>query len=491
MYRYANSVSARSAFIAGMGTLCTVVLVTSCSIIDVETLDTVMHPSVDLMILSEDDSVWIEFGLETDHARTERCIDVRDDSGSVSFDARWKGQRLTIVPIEPWTPGTRYEFLCEGTVYTPDNRSFPVRESVRFYSLSASGPPMLSSWSPPDEAVVGLHEPIILQFNKPIDGAMLERFITVSPPREILVGVGDDESTVTVNPADGWEGMNRYRWSVDSSMKDAEGLPLGRSFSGTFRTYLDTRSVGDPDIFAARILDASVRYPIDSIDRDMGVLFSFPEPVDTDSFRDCFRIEPAININFRFINGSAILVYPDRGEWKPGREYEVTIREGLSDTAGNKTEMPFSFSFTAIVPLIEILSIGNTPPGSKPVLTGKDFSCESPAPIAIDISMMSHSFTIRLSESLSALEAERLVKALSISSFFPPGTGNPALATILPVYGTTNQVTLDFRGFTVPGSDPEERILYKLTIKGGEQGFRLDNGGCLESDFEIMFETVH
>ena len=487
MSRYANRLTPGIGALALLWSAC---IVPSCGVVDVSALELTMHPSTDLTVLGEGDRLWVDFGLEVDRARAERCVVVRDDSGSIAFDAIWEGNRMTIAPAGAWSPGTRYELICEGTVYASDGREFPARASIRFFYISSSARPALVSWTPPDDAIVGTGEPIRLRFSGQMDGTMLDRHISVSPPRDLAMEIIDDGYTVIVSPVDGWEGMKRYRWTVAESLSDIEGKTLERSFTGTFRTYLDSEPVGAPGIFAVEIADASIRYPVGSMARGMGILLSFPEPIDTGSLKSRFGIEPDIDLVIRDISDLEILAYPEDLEWKPEQEYAVTIGKGVEDKAGNATTSPFSFAFKVAIPVIRVLSIANVPPGAHDPLSGDDLISGESAIIEIDISMGSHAFTITLSEPFSPVEAERLVKAVSVSAFFPQGAGNPVLASMLPVYENQNSITLDYRGFTTPGSDPEERFLYKLTIDGGEQGFALDSGARLADDFELLLETV-
>lgn len=485
MLRFANK-----NWLGAPALMCAAGILMACGIADVSTLDLSMNPSIDLTVLGEGEEVWVDFGRDVDRPRAERCVAVRDGSGSISFDVSWSGSRMTVLPAEAWSPGIRYELVCDGTVYAEDGRSFPVRKSVRFFQQSSSPGPDLVSWSPPDDAIVGNAEPIALRFSGKVDGAMLERHISVSPSRDLLFGIVDDGCTIIVSPVDGWVGMTRYRWSVADTLTDVEGKSLGSSGTGTFRTYTDNKPAGQPAVFAVETSDAATRYPIASMARGMGILLSFPEPIDTGTLRRRFTIEPVVDVAFRDINSSEVMVFPDGDDWMPGGEYSATIMEGVEDRAGNATTESFSFGFPVAIPVIEVVSIANVPPLAHEPFIGEDLSSGDPLSIGIDISMKSHTFTIVLSESFTPVEAERLVKSISVHSFFPDDAGNPMLSSILPVYEKQNSITLDFTGFLNPGSNPEERYLYKLSIAGGEQGFSLDNGARLSEDFELLLETT-
>jgi hypothetical protein len=464
-------------------------LIAGCDAVNLDPLDVTTYPAGSDAVIGADDAVWVEFSESVRRGDAEEATRITREGDAVSCDASWKGNRLTLDPVEGWEAGTRYTLSCEGTVETADGRSFTIRETARFYAVSASARAVLLSRDPVDDAIVSRDAAIVLTFSKPLDGNDLARLVTVSPDCEIERALSVAGTVLTLRPVDSWEGLTRYRWTVSSDLLDGEGLPIHDRYSGSFRVQDDTAAPERPSAIGADPEDISFTVPLDRLERDSGILFAFAEPIGIEDLRKKLSVEPSISLTVRALDERRFLFYPTDGEWKSGMEYAVTIGKGFQDRSGNLTTEDFEWKVRTASNPLAVVSIGNAPATPDAVFEGAELASTDPLKIAVNDGLLQHRFVIAFSSPLSATEAARLVDSVSLEPVFPLSLSSPSLKSV--ARNDDGTVTLTWYDLELP-DDPAngERSIYRLAIAGGQTGFALDDGSALESDFSLCLETV-
>ena len=463
------------------------------NIVDLSDLDISTYPARNAAIIPATESIWIEFDQDVRHVDAENCISVKTFSGSVSFDKTWMRNRLILTPMEAWHPGVAYVLSCSGLITTNDGLSFSVHKSVSFFATSSSLPPVLLSRIPANDGIVSRNAAIKLLFSKALSAEHLDQFVHTSPEHDIAVTLADNGKSILITPVTEWDGLTRYQWTVSEDLRDTEGITVLAAYSGYFRSQLDTEPLGAPKVASVDLMDTSTRLSLDQIKNGMGLLFEFDKAIDWVTFKKQFTIDPPLAMSYRILSDSAILAYPEDSKWKSGQKYAVTVKKDVTDTAGNKAVQDFTYAFTSCIPLLGIESISNTP-GSNgtPMETfgSADLVSGSILKIGVNAGVLEHYFSIKFSRPMSGKEAERLTAAISLEKTFPPDGGNPALEYIGLVIDPGDTIILKYSNFSLPTETNEyEHVYYKFRIKGGPQGFVLDDGRMLGEDLTVYLET--
>jgi hypothetical protein len=462
----------------------------SCDMFDLSNLDINSYPGSQKSVIGTDESVWLEFSTEMNKKETEAITSVKNSAGTVAFDTVWQGKRLIITPLAEWSPGVLYTLACEGKLKTKKGLSFTVYHVVDFYAGSADAPPVLIACTPIEDAIIERNVPIELVFSKSISSELIDQYITVSPSNEISIALSMDARTVTISPETEWMGLTRYQWQVSNALKDTDGIQILQQYSGHFRTQTDLIPPQEPTLSAVDIHDVSIPYPLTTLTNGMGLLFDFTEEINIDSFEEKLKFEPSFTPTLRDINGSSILVYPENKSWIPGETYTVTIETGLADVAGNLTTTEYEFAFTPANSVMEIVSISNTPALPVPVFYESDFDANVPLQIGVNAGTLEHSFAIRFSQEFTSREAESLLDSVSLEGYFPYDIGSPTLINAT-MSSPGDTITLQYDNFSLPdGSIGDECYYYKFVIKGENQGFVLEDGSMMSSDFSILLEAI-
>jgi hypothetical protein len=294
---------------------------------------------------------------------------------------------------------------------------------------------------------------------------------------------------VTISPSDEWEGLTRYQWNVLKDLKGKDGIPIKEEYRGSFRVQEDATPPEKPVLSAVDPEELSLELPLASIQKNSGILFRFSEAIDPESFKKILTVTPDAPVTIRSINYHTFVAYRSIDDWVSGTEYTVTIGKGLSDANGNLTAEDFVWTFTPPFAPLTVFSIANIPAGPNAVFDGPELVSTDPLPIGVQTGIEDHTFVIEFSEPVTPAETARLSDVLSIKPVFPLSAAAPDIVALIPLGG--NKVSVHVSGLTLPGDTANgERVLYKLTIKGGKTGFTLDEGNSLEKDFALYLESL-
>lgn len=464
-------------------------LAVSCKLMDLSDLGVTLHPRENASVIADTEPVWIEFSEPVRREDAESAASLKSFSGSVAYDVLWEGNRMTLTPTEGWKAGTAYTLACMGSVKSLDGRSFSLSESVAFYAIARAAPPELIARDPAGDAIVSRDKKVTLTFSKPLNAGDVERYVALSPSAAFTATVSASGTVLTIAPKSSWEGLTRYQWTVRKELSDTEGIPLKEECRGYFRVQDDAAPPVRPEAFAVDPQDASIRLPLSAIAKKSGILFRFAEAIDPASFARQLSITPEISLTVRTIDGSTFLAYPAATEWASGTSYRVTLKKGLADANGNLTTDDLLWDFTPSFAALSLISITNSPDGPNAAFEGNELTATDPLPIGVNAGLYLHDFIIRFSEQLSETETERLIEATTFETVFPLSVRSPSLVSARR--NPDGSVFLRYYDLTLPvAADTGERVIYKLSIDGGQSGFSLDSGSRLADDICLYLESV-
>lgn len=475
-------------------------VISSCNLVDFSQLDVTTFPAGrDLVVSGTVTEVWLQFNQKTDKDSVEQAVSLSTEAGHVVYDTAWDDNRLILKPLEPWKAGIRYTLSAKGTVSGSGSRSFLVDVQSTFYIDTDTNPPVLLGITPLEDDIVSQNQPVTFTFSQPVTAQELDRHILIAPAHDITITTSNNGRTVTIQPDKNWTGLTRYQWTIVDTLPGESGVAVLEKYTGTFRTLADLNAPEQPEIYAYNMnLEDGQLHPVDVLAKGYGVVFSFDEGVVFDSFKKKIAIEPETSLNYRQLNQSTFLVFPQDTIWLPEQEYTLTIAEGLEDLSGNKTAESFVFSVSPNIPELSVISVYNYPesPTGPTSFTGEDMMIKNNVHIINNDTPpgTSHTFTITLSEPLNRTEAQRFVSALSFEPFFPHYLPRPELATVLfNPSANPREIRVKYiwhTSFSNTGLE-EERMYYLFSIKSGKTGFITDSGSFFPEDLSIYLELLH
>ncbi len=467
----------------------------SCDFVDTSDLDVKTFPSGRNVIISGSvHQLWMDFSQTVDRKSAEETLSLSTTEGHILFDTSWAGSRVTLSPVEPWQPGIQYFFSCKGSIATPDERSFLVNVHVSFYVDTDSNPPVLQSFTPESDSIVLPTETITLHFTLPVNSLNLEKHIHITPDHDVSITASEDNRTIIISPDIPWTGLTRYEWAVAESLRGLSGTPVLEKYQGTFRTLVDLVPPEPPSISCRTIHDDNeTPHDISLIKNGDGIVVTYNEAMDFESIKSGTEIDPETTLRYRQLNEMQFLIYPEDELWIAGHEYSITLKKGIEDISGNKTENDVVFSIVPDIPELHITIIENITeytPGPNSFTEADMLIPEAIHPIAVDTLLDgSHILSITLSEQLTAAEAQRFVDSISFIPLFPHYLSKPDLLSVI-FDQSTNIIMLQYINIDIPSSGlPEERTFYTFSIAGGKSGFTTDNGSVLPENLSIILET--
>lgn len=437
----------------------------------------------------------MEFGQAVEKTSAEEALSLSTTEGHMPFDTAWVGSRVIISPLEPWQSGVKYVFACKGAITTPDDRTFQINVEASFYVETDNNPPALLDFTPASDSVVSPESVITLQFNLPVRDNDLEKHILVAPEHDITITISEDNTTITITPDIPWQGLTRYEWTILETLTGLSGTPVLEEYRGTFRTNEDLVPPETPMVLS-RVINEENATPqdLDMIEKGDGILLRYDEAINFESLKSCVEIEPETTLRYRQLNNRDFLIFPEDEMWIAGQEYSMTVKEGVEDIAGNKTDEELTFPFTPIIPALHITSVNNDPllpSGSNTFSDVEMLIDEYVQPISVNTLLLlySHDFFITLSEPITASEAQRFVDSVSFEPLFPYSLGKPDLLSV-SFTQATNTIHLRYIEIDVPEpAHPEERAFYTFSIAGGKTGFVTDSGSFFPENLSIILET--
>lgn len=463
----------------------------SCQLVTFDDPAITMYPLQDGIILGKDDPIWVDFGQEVDHVSAQRAVTVSSTEGTIDVVRSWQGNRLILRPVPEWKAGITVEFSFDGTSF--DGKGNPFSASVcRSFSIMPNElcPTLLTS-SLLEDTVISLDEALSLTFSKPIQRELAKRCISISPTQTIDYDFMMDDTVIIIKPANQWKGLTRYTWRVSRELKDLSGMEMDDDYMGTFRTMKDTIPISSARISAIMINEPTNRLPIGILTHGMGVLLEFDEPVNEESFRSCVKLEPQLPYTVRFLTRSSAIIESASGRWEDIDAYRLIVKAGLRDASGNSSLEDITFDIFPSTRSISVVSIRNDPPQPQAMFDHYDFSNTTTYPISLSPVNDAHSFTIEFSLPFSPQEAERLMDMISFRPIFPISLSAPTLNWAKPLTVNGTSIVLTYTAIDRPRTQLiEERHLYELRIKGGNQGFTLDDGTTLKGDFIMPLEIM-
>ena len=493
--------AAHAAAFAAVSFLPVICLCVSCAFADLRPIKLSTVPEGPGALLPETESpVIVRFDTAMEKLPVENALQISSPGGVIDGAKKWEGNNLHFYPSVPWKAGLRYGLKLSGTVNALDGRELLLAVDIPFYAVSRSSLPYLVSFSPPDEASVGVSGSGILEltFSCPMDRKSTEDALKLDIPGEKIFGWLDDDTRFRIGsdlPLNPWI---VYRWSVSEKALSREGAPLAREAFGRFVTDLDREFLKVLRVLPLMPPESSVTTPSGSgvwgswlpaglsmeqgLGPGHGIGVELSKPTESDSLRRAFSFTPSISGRVEILSPVSAVFIPSRDP-EPDLIYTLRVSGTLRDSEGLKMGDDYTVNFRADIPFLSVNSIsffdGNENEAPMP---GDTFS------VPVDFNGIMRciiNFSLKFDSENSAARQD-CVYRISLLPFFPKTLAPVSLRSARWI--TPTRLLLEWEG--PEKGTPGESHYYKLLIPGGASGAHNGLGSYFKEDFILYLEAA-
>ena len=468
-----------------------ILLILSCSLIDLSELDVSIYPSIENMVLDDDKKISISFSDAVDKTSAESLFNLEGPAGTEPGDFNWSGNILTFIPQKAMQPGFRYVISFKGNLKTVDKRSFEKNIIMPFYYITDDLPPILINSYPENASIIATSAILRFSFNKPLDQNVFEEAFILTPGTDCSFDWNNNSTAVEIGPENKWTNMQYYNWLLSSEIIDKTGIPLPEEISGSFLVQADPVApevtfccpAGDDNDGNFTLL---TELTADNLDSYTHLAFGFSEAIEFNSLKKVFSINPTIDGYLLSLSPDTVLYYITE-KLHPSSSFTVKIGAGIADISGNPSMDDWVLYFSPDVRALEINTVEiEDQNGINQSLSSVDFNNSGfiTTPGLDYLGTSSLHFIIHLSEDYSETETNaRLAfeSTVNLTSVFPPGITSPNL--FASVWEMDDRLRLIYNGLSV--CTPEAPIYYRMRISAGNSDSANLNGSFLTEDIEF------
>ncbi len=477
--------------------LLSVILLVSCRFVSLEKIQVTHFPSERNVIISRNDTLWIDFSIPLDNREAEGLFGVYGDTGSGSGIFTWDENRLIFDPVPDLAAGGRYVFTYQGTAESADGRTFSFDIQVPFFVETDSPPPVILQHDPADAATASTQSPLILTFSRAMDTESFEEGFRITPSLEFDSSWNAAEDTVTIMPQEEWRNLTLYTWRLTEEIRDKAGIALAYPFSSCFIVQEDSESptlteIQPAERSGANFIPIAVSDPNEPL-KDLkvrdAIMMSFSEDILFDSLSSAFKMDPSVSGYIQRIDVGIFVFVPLEG-YTMNQTYHLSIRTDVKDLSGNPMQAEYELWFEPDIDIQQVDKIVCQGATVQEYFPG-DFNQSEP--VFFDLEELGadriHTFTIRFTTAYDDEESRtRVAGNIQCEAFFPPSLPHPDLESIgWNVQGT--EITLTYTNFEFSPAGIQEN-LYLVTIPGGKEESINQHGAFLEEDVRLLLEAT-
>ncbi|HPB81567.1 MAG TPA: Ig-like domain-containing protein [Spirochaetota bacterium] len=419
-------------------------------------------------------TICVSFSKEMDTIKTNEAFSLSSSSGTVTGYFKWSdnGTKLIFTPREPLSDSLMYTISVSASAEdTEGNDLKEPLESVFYISNDLEAPSVMShqpvctvTGGVPDP-IIPVNATIIITFSEAMDPDTLYRGFTISPPAQGHYSWNVTRTAVTFDPLYDLSPGTTYTVSLTSEITDMNSNPLPEQYTFSFTvgndfTAPEIVSVIQDDTGLSLIEESSVS----GIERNGSFTLTFNEPVKRDTLHDGVRISPSCEFHIECTaeSASAKLVFDE----PLGSEatYTLTLGTSISDTSGNTLERDFRYMFS-------ITGTNSTRPRVQKITDAAGITWESGKIITLSLSSPPDypGVTVYFSKEINPNTVNINITREVGTSGGTPETGNP------------DWLGKDRYMFDILHAAAGN--IYKLVIRGGNNGVRDTRGNTMEEDF--------
>jgi hypothetical protein len=304
-------------------------------------------PSLEVLSVSIDDGIRLGFSAPPSEASIRKAFSLTEDGAIIQGDFFFNGREVVFRPINGLRDGREYFILISTIAEDAKGNSLAQDFQYRFYTKEDQESPRVIRIDPQDETTLTLApQAISLVFSKPVDASSFTEALRLSPSVTHALEWNEDNSAVRIIPLKPLSEGTRYTITVSSALMDLSRNRLLEPFSSTFLYGVD-RSPPVPCLSwegsqaSGDLAPGALNGYIPS---DSRLKITFNKPVAIESLAGFIEISPALGIAVTpdlEKRDRGIISFPQKPEW--GKPHTLTIRKGITDALGNRTEEDIEF----------------------------------------------------------------------------------------------------------------------------------------------------
>jgi hypothetical protein len=462
---------------------------------------TSIYPSNLMTNVSSDVIIEVRFSREMDTIKTNNAFTLSSSSGAVNGYFRWFDDDRTL-SFEPKTildDSEAYRITISSEAEDRYGNDLKQDFSSVFYIGVDLGNPEVVSYRPVNDAIgVAPDSSVVINFSEAIDLNTLYEGITISPALQRSYSWNQDRTVVTLDPLCNLCYGTTYTVRISEKLTDISGNPLSEQVSFSF-------TVGDdfvkPTVISVRQnplgaappgyslhdpwLEGGVNY---AIEKQNAIEITFSEEILADTLYDAITISPHCDfyIDSNPARDQAVIIFnrPMDSE----SNYTLSISSIVADLQNNALDRKYSYQFFtngiySLRPYVEYITDpsfdsdgwsyppSDTDPEQDYWTFGEvETLILSDPPSYPDVYVVFASQVPMIPSSIS-ISIEKVAGST--------GTGNghlinPDWPALAPGRFYVYKIDLD---------DVTAGNMYKITIKGGEDGATDAKGNCMAEDF--------
>lgn len=406
----------------------------------------------------------LAFSTAMDHVSTARALSVSAENVGVEGRISWKDEsNLIFTPVAALMSGATVRIqLDRGAEDSRGNNLIANWQRV-FSTTGESAAPVVLAMEPAADAVLpATTNQISLTFSRAMDTDSLRDNITVSPSSTYsLSNAGAGRVILNFKESLSW--ATRYSLEVGAGTKAISGRALKEAWTSSFFVGADLVA---PQLQSASVTAAGFLSPgalLHGGEKEDVIVLRFTKAVEPASVYSAVRFNPAVSGHYLWPSNTEAQFIPE-SPLRIESTYELTVGEGLKDSAGNRSTNRSVFTWVVDGPGSRYLAVTNVSDSSNAQLGNYVLG---PSPTW-------EGLTFHFSAPVDGAEA---MGALSLSRVMGTGGYDLAVEALTP--------GVDGLSFSVRLGRLSAGNLYKVSIRG----LKDRRGNPLAGDFAFYFST--
>lgn len=472
----------------------TLLLLVSCNIIDIKTLEITSNPGNYNQIMSANEEILITFNHPMKQLEAESQITISNffTEEKLELDYIWRSKKeLLITPVEQLENGVKYMLSISGSFVLSDGSDFSRDKFITFYYLSTPEYCVLNEYKPENNGTIGVNDSLSFTFSSSIDRTDFEKYFKLTPSVDLVYAWNSTSTIVTINPKDQWEQYKIYSWELNKDITKSIEQHLLKQYIGSFVVQADTVLPELTNISGGTYINevyTETSVDLSNISNKSVLKLDFNKEVLKESLRSTFKITPDIEGSLKYIDTESWLFIPVE-EWSQGVEYNINITTELKDISNNKMLNEVNSYFTPAIIPITISSIKVNSDAPEVIVLSADMNKSTEhtiTPAALDNSII---LTIDLDTQgfTSNTAKSNFINSVSFEGLFPKVATAPIASM---TWSSETQLILIIEGLeSTANNNPWGKQTYQLKFKNGEQ-YKNDDGAYLEEEVYVNFKIL-
>ena len=285
-------------------------------------------------------TVW--FSHEVDRNSLIDAFSFSEDGNNVKGSFQFEKEVVTFIPCTQITHGHNYALTILNTAESIKGCSLIETFTHTFSTKTENTPPTIISTNPRNqEEVTTAINQITLNFSESVHEESFYKSFSISPAQAHRVVWNKNFDSAKILFDTSLPLSKRYTVTLSTALCDLENNYLTKPYTFAFLNGSDFTAPEYTLHYKNESIEKELEQdniPNENIPTDSTLILNFNEECSLDGIQSFIKIYPDISYTVEIDKKSKIfaqIIFKEKPTWN--QEYTVTIKEGISDIAGNKT----------------------------------------------------------------------------------------------------------------------------------------------------------